>query len=249
MRNELATILNSSGVSDHDEPKVYYIRLTVDGVWYWKLGMCSQSLRKRFSGEPRSTFIEILKLWPKETAEKAKVAEAKLRAKLKGDLPFLGRCGPLKRGGNAETYSHDALNGAPCPDRYFVKMFTTRMYTVEVAYINHNPRALFSHLHGEVRYMDYLFGPKDAGEGHFFQVPLLSSRSHVVVATDEYLYAMLERRTDIEKKISRLAAEDALKRYIIVKTWKEDYPRMVFLGTGFSLRNAPMWSRGWEAFA
>jgi hypothetical protein len=245
----LATVNNVSGEDDANTPKVYYIRIMANGGTFWKLGKCSASVRQRFSSEPRTTIIDILKIWNYGTSEQARKAEDKLRKKLSGDLPYLGQCGPFKHGGNAETYSHDVLNGQPAPEHYWVKILTKKMFTFEVAYKQENPRARYEHLLGQVRYMDYLYGPIDAGEGHFFQVPYLSSSSHVVIASDEYLYAMLSRGGDVKKQIKKFDAEDALRRYIVVKNWRDDYPKMQFLGRGFSLRNAPLWSRGWGSFA
>lgn len=244
----MATVNNLSGFEDNELPKVYYIRIRVDGGVFWKLGTSTRSVRKRFASESRETEIDILKIWSYPTKEKAREAEYKLRGKIKGDLPYLGRCGPLIKGGNAETYCHDALNGAAPPDSYWVKIFTTKSIICEVAYTGFNPRERYKHLYGKVRYMDYLYGPGESGEGHFFQIPTLSSRTHVVIASDQYLYAMTERGGHIEKKIKKQDAQDALRRYIVVKDWNADFLKMQFLGSGFSLRNAPMHSRGWEAF-
>lgn len=246
--SHMATINNLSGVEDAESPKVYYIQIRVDDGVFWKLGTSIRSVRRRFASEPRETEIDILKIWNYPTKEKAVEAEYRLRRKIKGDLPYLGRCGPLINGGNAETYCHDALNGTAAPESYWVKIFTMKSYTCEVAYTGFNPRERYGHLFGEVRYMDYLYGPGESGEGHFFQVPTLSSRTHVVIASDQYLYAMIERGGHTEKRIKKHDAQDALRRYIVIKYWGADYMKMQFLGSGFSLRNAPMHSRGWEAF-
>lgn len=234
-----ATILNVSGVEDLDAGyKTYYIRITTDDGVYFKIGRCAGSVKKRYLKEPSDTTIEILKLWVHKTEDKAMSHEERLLKSNPGDRPFIGKCGPLTKGGNTETYSHDVIGGEKPPFNYIVRMYSMRQMRLHaVAYPSNNPRNPYMHLHGTVRYMDYSFGPEDTIEGSYLQVPSLSHPKSVTIATEEFLTAILERGyTGMQKK----HAKDALDRYIIVYDWA-DYSKMSFEAPEFKVGRYDDW--------
>ncbi len=234
-----ATIFNVSDVEDADSGyKTYYIRITTDDGVYYKIGRCAGSVKKRYSKEPSDTTIEILKLWEHKTEDKAISHEERLLKSNPGDMPFIGKCGPLTKGGNTETYSHDVMGGGPPPFSYIARMYSMRETRLHaVAYPSNNPRDPYMHLHGKVRYMDYSFGPEDTDEGSYLQVPTLSHPKSVSLATEEFLTAILEHGyTGMSKK----HAKDALDRYILVFDWA-DYSKMDFEGSEFKVGKYETW--------
>lgn len=108
----MANIENISETEDSSNGwKVYYLKILADGDEFYKIGVCKGSVKKRFSKEPNETVIKILKIWPHDSESKAYQHESKLFKDYPGDRPYIGRCGPLKFGGNTETYSHDVIGG------------------------------------------------------------------------------------------------------------------------------------------
>jgi hypothetical protein len=103
-----------------------------------------------------------------------------------------------------------------------------------IGYSDVNPKSAYEYLHGEVRYMDYSFGPAEIDEGPYLQVPRLSHRKTVTIATSEFLEDLLREDCPARKDFPKSCATDALGRYIIVSDWT-DYSNMVFDGFRFTV--------------
>ena len=249
MDNDMATIINLSGVDDTKEGyKTYYVRIIYDDVAYYKIGKCKGCVTRRFAREPDTTIIEILNIWNHTTENKAFTHEHKMLEKdfKHGDRPFFGRCGPLtkKTMGNTEVFSHDVLNGEPAPFTYLVRIFYENMVTTyTTGYADNNPKEPWSWLYGEVRYMDFAFGPQDHDQGLIYQVPLLSHENTVTLATHDYLHDSHPDSNYFPSKIysrplTKKIAHHALDQSIIIYDWK-DYYKMDFEGKEFK---KPSWA-------
>lgn len=228
-------ISNLSGQEDSNAGwKTYYLHITTKEGDFYKIGCCTGSVAKRYSKESKDVVIEILKLWIHKSEDAAIIHENRLLKDNRGDMPFIGRCGPLRHGGNTETYSHNVLGGESPPVSYIVRMHSMkygRLYAK--AYPYENPRDPYSFLHGQVKYMDYSFGPEEVDEGGYLQVPALSHEKSVTIATEEMLMAIVERGY---QGIPKRHAKDALEGQIRIYCWS-DYSRMLFEGKEFSGRN------------
>lgn len=235
-------IVNSSGQDDAQEGwKSYYLRVQADGGKFYKIGICKGSVKKRYSREPTETEIEILKIWPHAKESVAVRHEQQLFKTYPGDRPFIGRCGPFRYGGNTETFSHDVIGGERGPHSFVARMYSMRHGILHTTgYSGTNPRARYSHLYGTVRYMDYLFGPKDVGEGEFYQIPALSAPDRIVIATERYLEHMLEHTTPSDRIFPKRLAQDALQNPILVRWWT-DYDLMRFEGRPFKVDRWTDW--------
>lgn len=237
-----AIVENVSGVEDAAEGwKTYYLRVHADHNVFYKIGVCKGRVSKRYSKESAETRIEILKIWPQESEEAALRYEDVLFKIHSGDRPFVGRCGPFKHGGNTETYSHDVIGGEPPPHNYIVRIYRlhgVRLHTI--GYSGANPRSNYEHLHGEVKYMDYSFGPEDVDEGPYLQVPYLSHSTTVTIATRDFLENLLEDHCPSRRDFPKKLAADALKRYIVVSDWT-DYSAMEFEGSPFHVDKWDDW--------
>lgn len=220
-----AKLTNLSGVEDSpDGWHTYYIRITVDGRRHYKLGMCKGLVRKRYSKEPSTTAIDLLKLWIHESEQQALAHESQLFKQYPGDQPYIGRCGPLRHGGNTETYSHDVVAGEPPPHRYTVMMLSDEhipLYTY--GYSGANPKEPYRHLYGEVKYMDYSFGPEDS----YLQVPHLSHPDAVTLATYDYLVNQVEHYRARRAQFLADKFQSAINYCLFVSKWT-DHSRMRF---------------------
>lgn len=235
-------IVNSSDQEDGREGwKSYYLRVRADGGTFYKIGICKGSVKNRYSKEPSDTEIDILKIWPHPKESAAFRHEVQLFKTYLGDRPFIGRCGPFRHGGNTETFSHDVIGGERGPHSFVVKMYSVSSGILHTTgYSRENPRARYWHLYGTVRYMDYLWGPKDTGEGDFYQIPALSAPDRVVIATESYLEHMLEVTTPANRSFPKRLAVDALNNPILVRSWT-DYDRMRFEGRPFKVDRWTDW--------
>lgn len=230
-----AIIINLSGQEDLSSGwKTYYLHISTKIGDYYKIGRCTGSVTKRYSKESKEIVIEILNIWIQKSENAAIAHEARLFRENVGDMPYIGRCGPLKHGGNTEIYSHDVLGGESPPVSYIACMHSMvhgKLYAK--AYPYENPKDAYSFLYGQVRYMDYSFGPEELGEGCYLQVPSLSHEKSVVLATEEMLIAILENGY---QGIPKKHAKDALERQIQIDNWS-DYSEMIFEGREFTGKN------------
>lgn len=234
-------IENLSGIDDDPKtPKTYYIRITAVGRQFWKFGVAHSTVRRRYASCLGVEKIDILNIWPHKTLEKAKAHEARLFRENKGDMPYIGRCGPLPNAGNTEVYSHDVLNGEKPPAHYFVRVLSLESYPfLLVAYDGEDPRTPYRHLHGIVRYMDWMEGPEPSLEGDYLQVPANSSFDRITIATEAYLRAAVDKQIGNRSfDVSRAGAEEALRLGILVKSWRDRPKFQAVLGRPFSLKGA-----------
>jgi hypothetical protein len=232
----MATVTNISNVEDIDHGwKTYYLRVEVGGNVFFKIGVCKGAVSKRYAKEPKDTHLQILKIWGHLSEAAAYAYEERLFKEFPGDRPYIGRCGPFTKGGNTETYSHNVLEGEPPPHRYVVRMCSLEHMDLHTyGYSARNPKQLYAHLSGEVKYMDYSFGP----EGSYLQVPLLSSQDAVVLATWDYLQDHIDGFS--ATKHSANWAQNALLTGVAVNAWS-DYSKMRFEGGGFHVGPYDVW--------
>lgn len=69
--------------------------------------------------------------------------------------------------------------------------------------------------------MDTLWGPPDCGEGDYLQVPYLSSRSHVVLATEAYLADALLTERPSFRVLPKKHVKDIIERDIVIRFWSD----------------------------
>jgi hypothetical protein len=231
-----ATVVNISGTEDtHEGWKTYYLRVHADGEVFYKIGLCKGAVYKRYGKEPKKTHLEILKIWHHPTESAAYQHEEKLFKDFPGDRPYIGQCGPFRFGGNTETYSHNVMEGEPSPHRFVVRMHSLDDLCLHTyGYSGRNPKRVYERLDGQVRYMDYAFGPK----GLYVQVPKLSHPETVTLATRDYIQEHLDGGA--ATKSTKEWAEDAYFSNIKVKTW-EDYSKMRFEGSRFYVGPYEIW--------
>lgn len=204
--------------------KTYYVCLTVDGRKHFKFGVCRGKVANRFLREPDSLQVTVLKVWEHPTESAAHFHEECLFREYVGDRPYIGRCGPLTKGGNTETYSHDVLSGESPPKRFIVRMLSEDDLTLYTyGYAERNPKEPYRHLHRVVKYMDYSFGPEGQS---YFQVPGLSHPDAVTLCDSSYFYKYL----DVHRKPSHLrdVFREAALKPIVITLWT-DYSKMRFL--------------------
>lgn len=204
--------------------KTYYVCLTLDGRKHFKFGVCHGKVADRFRREPESLHVQVLRVWEHPNASAAYSHEELLFREHLGDRPYIGRCGPLTKGGNGETYSHDVLGGEPPPKRFTVQMLSEDDFTLYTyGYADRNPKEPYRHLHGKVKYMDYSFGPEGQS---YFQVPGLSHPDTVTLCDGWHLqkYLELECKPSYMREIFREAARDGIR----ITQWT-DYSKMRFL--------------------
>lgn len=239
----MATIINNSGVEQNSKGfHTYYIKIEKDGATYYKLGYATGTIKKRYGKEPPEVRITILKLWVHTTENKMWAHEAKLFKQYKGDRPFIGRCSPLLFAkGSTEVYSHDVMGGEPPPHSFVVRIYSLSDICLHtVGYSGFNPRSQFSHLCGQVPYMNYLWGPVDIGEGDYYQIPQLSAKERVVIATESFLTNRVDECTPSERWFPKKWAVEALSQPIIVRSWS-DHVLMNFEGTPFKVDRWTEW--------
>ena len=224
----MATVENLTDLEDDSDGwKTYYIRIVVLGCIFYKIGRCKGSVKNRFHQEPRDTLIQIIRIWQHKSEALSCKHEAKLEKEGNGFRPYIGRCGPLVHGGNTEVYPYDLMGGESPPINYIARMHSNRYGELHTrALVDSECIDSYRYLEGEVRYMDYAFGPKDAGEGAYLQVPLASNRKIVTVATEEQLEQYV---SSSGRSKERKWAEDALDRYVMVSSWS-DYHDFSFEG-------------------
>lgn len=223
-----AQVINNSGVPDVPTGwRSYYIRIRADGADHFKFGISGRSVKSRYSKEPSSTEIEVRRIWMHETEREALQNEAALLAKHLGDRPYFGRCGPLQKGGNTETYSHDVLAGEPPPPNYIVRMIGDEGQELyATGYVDRNPKEPYRDRCGQVGYMEYAFGPR----GTYLQIPWLSHPKAVTLATTTYVLSEMDRYdTKRHRRIHDLYFE-ALRHNVLVTAWS-DYSRFRFDST------------------
>lgn len=218
----MATVENLANLEDSaDAWKTYYIRIVVLGRVFYKIGRCKGSVQYRFRQEPKETLIQIIRIWSHKSEALSCKHEAQLEKEGNGFRPYIGRCGPLIHGGNTEVYPYDLMGGESSPINYIASMHSKRhgvLYTRALA--DSECIDCYRYLEGEVRYMDYAFGPNDVEEGAYLQVPLVSNQMIVTVATEGQLeqYASSYGRSK-----ERKWAKDALDRYVVVSSWSDYY--------------------------
>lgn len=115
----MATVINQSGKEDAKGVyKTYYLRILHKGRFFWKIGQTVNRIQDRFKKEPPECEIVIVDLWHHTTALKCDNHEAKLFKLYKsGALPYIGKTGPLRGGGNTEVFCHDVMGGEAPPER------------------------------------------------------------------------------------------------------------------------------------
>lgn len=215
------------------EFKTYYIRLENEDGVFFKIGRCKGRFSKRFNKESSDLEIEVKSLWGHKTEEQAERHERRLFRENPGDMPYVGRCGPLEFGGNLEVYSHDVMAGEPAPKSYLVRVLTMASSPrYAIGYCDVNPRALYADLVGVVAYMDYALGPPEVHEGRYIQVPHMSARESVTIATEAFLDDALSEWAGERKKSALEAYRYALEAGCTVHDWS-DYRLMKFRGMPF----------------
>lgn len=125
----MAKVTNLSGQEDvAGVPKTYYLRIKAFGRDFYKFGHTGQRIADRFKKEPLACEIEIVDLWLHKTLTQALVLEARLDRKYRkaGFLPYIGKVGPLRGGGNTEVYTHDVLGGEPAPETVLIRAWSER---------------------------------------------------------------------------------------------------------------------------
>lgn len=227
-------IIKSAEIEDDSVSfKTYYLKVTYKDEVFYKIGICKGSIRQRYKKENSDLQIEIIKLWKHDTQKNATNHEIELFKQYPGDRPYIGRCGPFGFGGNTETFSHDVINGEKPPFSYQAKLFTLSNITeIVTGYPDRNPLLAFKHLYKQAFYMETLWGPPEEDEGVFLQVPSLSSRTHVVLATVGYLEDALLPERPAYRYFPKRDVRDTLERSITVRSWA-DYYDMKFEGNGF----------------
>ena len=88
--------------------------------------------------------------------------------------------------------------------------------------------------------MDWVLGPAPCEEGSYLQVPELSSRDTVVLATEGFLINYLDPRTPKYRPFSKMAAQEALDIGIVVELWS-DHACMRFKGKPFKIDRWADW--------
>lgn len=222
----MATVINLSGVDDAKNTfKTYYIRIIFEGRTYYKIGKCNGSVARRFGREPETTIIEIIHIWVHANSDKAERHEAKLFRQYKhGDLPFNYDAGPLTKygrsQGNTEVFSHDVIGGEPAPFWFKVRIFYNEGpegYTR--AYPDGDPRKPWEgRVDGD--WLDRFLYPQNHYEGSLYQIPLLSTKTAVTLATYECLDNRIENKLFYAPLTKRVVL-DAIEREIIITDWSD----------------------------
>ena len=203
--------------------KTYYVCLTLEGRKHFKIGVCHGKVANRFRREPDALHVEVLRVWEHPTQGAAHLHEEILFRENVGDRPYFGRCGPLTKGGNGETFSHDVLGGEPPPQKFLVRMLDSDAMTqYTYGYADRNPKEPYRHLHGEVEYMRYAFG---VGEWGMYQVPGLSHPDSVTLCDGHYFQQYLD--VDCKASYMRDIFLEAVRASIRVVNWS-DYSKMKF---------------------
>ncbi|HHX2504950.1 TPA: hypothetical protein ACU8BO_000260 [Neisseria subflava] len=222
----MATIINLSGIEDaKDTYKTYYVRIIFEGRNYYKIGKCNGSIARRFGREPITTIIEIIHIWLHSSSEKAERHEDKLFRQYKhGDLPFMFNCGPLTRynrsQGNTEVFSHDVIGGEPAPFFFKARIFYRDENTCYArVYPDGDPRQPWSE-HINDYWLQRSLYPQDQYEGSIYQIPLLSTKTAVTLATSWCLEDLVENKL-FSAPLTKRVVLDALEREIIIKEWSD----------------------------
>jgi hypothetical protein len=206
--------------------KTYYVCLILEGRKHFKIGVCFGKVANRFRREPDSLQVEVLRVWEHPTEGAAHFHEEMLFREHAGDRPYFGRCGPLTKGGNCETFSHDVLGDEPPPKRYLVRMLDDDSLTqYTYGYADRNPKEPYRHLLGEVEYMRCAFGPGGFG---LYQVPGLSHPDAVTLCNATYFHKYLD--SDCKTSAQRDIFREASRESILVQNWT-DYSKMRFLAS------------------
>lgn len=199
-------IINESGEPDVDtEPKTYDIEIEHEGELYWKLGMTCQSLAKRFKANPPSVTITIRQIWRHRTEAQAVRHEQSLFRKYKGDMPFIGKMGPLLRGGNTEVFSHDVVRGEPPPKTFDAFVFNDLGWRDKYkCYVEYDPYSRWETQYG---WVPCLLGPQFTAVA----VREKSTVSRLVVCSVEHLENIIrgQRYTpSISKRVAERARDE-----------------------------------------
>jgi hypothetical protein len=212
----VATIVNLSGEPDIDgEPKTYDLEIEHEGERYWKLGLTCQTIAKRFRAEPRTTRIVVRQLWRHKTVVKAEAHEQKLFRLHKGDLPFIGKMGPLVKGGNTEVFSHDAVGGRAPPATFKAVVFGSDGWSdTHVCHLDYDP---YSRWETQYRWVPALVEPQELS----MVIETKSSLDTLVVCTVEHLEKIAEGR--VSGPVSRTNAQRLLEQGRYVGTYSEAY--------------------------
>lgn len=236
----MATIINLSNVEDaKDTFKTYYVRIIFEGRKYYKIGKCNGSITRRFSREPEATIIEILHIWLHQTSEKAENHERKLFRQYKhGDLPFRFDVGPLSKNGkshgNTEVFSHDVIGGESAPFSFKVRIFYNE-YEESYArvYPDGDPRKPWED-RAWGPWLERSLYPQNNYEGSLYQIPLLSTKAAVTLATYDCLNSLIENN-HFYAPLTKRVVLDAFEREIIITSWS-DYWMMDFESSrGFTI--------------
>lgn len=212
-----ATIENISGEPDIDgEPKTYDILIEHKGHRYFKFGMTSQALRRRFASEPAETLITIRRIWRHKTVQKAEIHERRLFRTHKGDLPFIGKMGPLVKGGNTEVFSHDVMNGEAAPHTFKVVLYSESGFPDRfMRYADYDP---FS------RWETQYFWVKTFNAPAFEAVVVPQDSDHLTltVASVSWLEDLASGALGFSKR-KRLWADEALSKFEVVTGYDTAY--------------------------
>jgi hypothetical protein len=213
-----AEIINVSGEPDIDgEPKTYDLQIDREGYTYWKLGRTVKSLARRFAREPNTTLITVRQIWRHNTERQAENHEVKLFRRHKGDMPFIGKMGPLIGGGNTEVYSHDVARGEPSPKTFKVlRINPSGWRDTLTCYVDFDP---YSRWPTQYNWVPALFCPQ-------FDAVLVTERSDaakITVCSLDYLADYLNRRHTVDARLSRRVAEGAYEQGQRVWSYADAY--------------------------
>ncbi len=209
-----ATLIFSEGVQEiADRPKVYDIEISHLGEIYWKIGLTSKSLRKRFAAEPSSTVITVRQLWHFASIERAEAREASLLRKFKCQSPYIGKMGPLVGGGNTEVFSHDGINGHAAPIQFKVVLIDEDGYkTAFSTFWDFDPWSRWSTRYS---WVDGLIEPPF----HAHLIIDKSTQDKIVVCSTDLLEQIVEERRG-RAGISWAYAQEILDYNAVVTTYE-----------------------------
>lgn len=223
----MGRITNDSGVDDAPSGwRTYYVEITVAGCSYYKVGHTNRSVARRFAEEPEACSVRILNIWPHTTEAKCLGHEERL-LRTKGDRPFIGKMGPLSRGGNTEVYTHDVLNGAPGPETFKVVRIDKHGHRdILTVYVDYDPYEPFA--------IEYAWVADQRAPS--FPALLVRERcdaNKITVVSADFAAECIERPG--LTVLSRRAAQAAIDEGFYVSTYAEAYAAV----------NGPSWGSGW----